>query len=89
MKRRAGELEVTLFNASKCSKNYGLDTWFGLGDKDLATHLYRTERLKQGATLSQITDEVCDVLGLKVKILPMTNDKFETRVRTSDGLNAF
>ena len=66
-------------------KKYGLDTWFGLGDRDLATHLYRTDRLKQGVTLSQITDEVCDVLGLKVKILPMSNDKFETRVTTSQG----
>ncbi len=66
-------------------KKYGLDTWFGLGDHDLATHLYRTDRLKQGATLSQITDEVCRSLGLEVKIMPMSNDKFETRVTTSDG----
>jgi LPPG:FO 2-phospho-L-lactate transferase len=66
-------------------KKHGLDTWFGLGDRDLATHIYRTNRLKQGATLSQITDDVCRSLGLKVKILPMTNDKFETRVTTSNG----
>jgi LPPG:FO 2-phospho-L-lactate transferase len=66
-------------------KNRGLDTWFNLGDKDLATHLYRTDRLKQGATLSQITNEVCHSLGLKVKILPMTNNQFETRVTTVDG----
>ncbi|MCL4430390.1 MAG: 2-phospho-L-lactate transferase [Chloroflexi bacterium] len=66
-------------------KKHGQDTWFGLGDRDLATHLYRTDRLKQGATLSQITEEVCDILGLKVKILPMSNDKFETRVTTIDG----
>ncbi len=70
-------------------KKHGLDAWFSLGDRDLATHLYRTHRLKQGFTLTQITDEVCDVLGLKVKILPMTNDKFETRVTTTRGLNAF
>ena len=66
-------------------KKHGLDAWFGLGDRDLATHLYRTHRLKQGFTLAQITDEVCDVLGLKVKILPMTNDLFETRVTTREG----
>ena len=66
-------------------KKQGLDTWFGLGDRDLATHIYRTNRLKQGFTLSQITSEVCKSLGLKVKILPMSNDKFETRVTTSDG----
>jgi len=56
-----------------------------LGDRDLATHIYRTMRLKQGLTLSQITNEICHNLGLKVKILPMTNDRFETRVRTSEG----
>jgi LPPG:FO 2-phospho-L-lactate transferase len=56
-----------------------------LGDRDLATHLYRTQRLKQGFTLTQITREVCDVLGLGVKVLPMSNDKFETRVTTSGG----
>jgi LPPG:FO 2-phospho-L-lactate transferase len=66
-------------------KKQGLDTWFGLGDKDLATHIYRTNRLNQGFTLSQITSEVCQNLGIKVKILPMSNDKFETRITTRDG----
>ncbi len=66
-------------------KKQGLDTWFGLGDKDLATHIYRTNRLNQGFTLSQITSKVCQNLGIKVKILPMSNDKFETRITTRDG----
>ena len=66
-------------------KKQGLDTWFGLGDRDLATHIYRTNRLNQGFTLSQITSEVCKNLGLKVKILPMSNDRFETRVTTNLG----
>ncbi len=73
------------FQCLEMLKKHGLDTWFGLGDRDLATHIYRTNRLKQGATLSQITDDVCRSLGLKVKILPMSNDKFETRVTTSNG----
>ena len=73
------------FQCLEMLKKHGLDTWFGLGDRDLATHIYRTDRLKQGFTLSQITDEVCRSLGLKVKILPMSNNKFETRVTTSDG----
>ena len=73
------------FQCLEMLEKHGLDTWFGLGDRDLATHIYRTERLKQGLTLSQITNEVCHNLGLKVKILPMTNDMFETRVRTSEG----
>jgi LPPG:FO 2-phospho-L-lactate transferase len=73
------------FHCLDLLKKQGLDTWFGLGDRDLATHLYRTQRLKEGATLTEITDEVCGVLGLKTKILPMTNDWFETRVTTNEG----
>ena len=73
------------FQCLEMLKAHGLDTWFGLGDRDLATHLYRTESLKKGYTLSQITKEISSVLGLKTKILPMTDDKFETRVRTSEG----
>jgi LPPG:FO 2-phospho-L-lactate transferase len=77
------------FQCLEMLKKNGQDTWFGLGDRDLATHLYRTQRLKQGFTLAQITNEVCDVLGLKVKVLPMSNDKFETRVKTIEGAMHF
>lgn len=66
-------------------KSLGADTWFNLGDKDLATHIYRTNRLKQGALFSQIAAEVGHSLGLKVKILPMSNDRFETRINTPTG----
>jgi len=70
-------------------KKLGLDTWFNLGDKDFATHIYRTNLLKKGLTLSQVTDEICNSLGIKVKILPMTDDKFETRIRIEEGLVHF
>jgi LPPG:FO 2-phospho-L-lactate transferase len=73
------------FQCLEMLKSQGLDTWFGLGDRDLATHLYRTESLKKGYTLTQITREISSVLGLKTKILPMTDDMFETRVKTSEG----
>ncbi len=73
------------FRCLETLRKHGEDTWFGLGDRDLATHLYRTQRLKQGFTLTQITSEICDVLGLGVKVLPMSNDKFETRVKTREG----
>ena len=73
------------FQCLETLKKRGLDTWFALGDRDLATHIYRTNRLKQGLTLTQITSEVCQSLGLKIKILPMTNDKFETRITTDIG----
>jgi len=73
------------FQCLEMLKSHGLDTWFGLGDRDLATHLYRTESLKKGYTLTQITREISSVLDLKTKILPMTDDMFETRVKTSEG----
>jgi LPPG:FO 2-phospho-L-lactate transferase len=66
-------------------KSLGADTWFNLGDKDLATHIYRTNRLKQGALFSQIAAEVSYSLGLKVKIFPMSDDRFETRINTPTG----
>ena len=77
------------FQCLEMLKAYGLDTWFGLGDRDLATHLYRTEGLKKGYTLTQITREISSVLGLKTKILPMTDDMFETRVRIREGFIHF
>ncbi len=73
------------FRCLEMLKQHGFDTWFGLGDRDLATHLYRTQRLKQGFTLTQIAQEICDVLGLKTKVLPMTNSRFETQVTTHEG----
>jgi LPPG:FO 2-phospho-L-lactate transferase len=73
------------FQCLEMLKANGFDAWFGLGDRDLATHLYRTESLKRGYKLTQITREISSVLGLKTKILPMTDDMFETRVRTSEG----
>jgi LPPG:FO 2-phospho-L-lactate transferase len=73
------------FHCLEALKKHSQDTWFCVGDRDFATHIYRTHRLKQGAVLSQVTEEVCSALGLKVKILPMTNDRFETRIKTRDG----
>ncbi len=70
-------------------KKMGLETWFSLGDKDLATHIFRTNLLKKGFTLSQVTEEVCRRLGLKVNVVPMTDDKFETWVRVEEGLIHF
>lgn len=73
------------FQCLEMLKRFGLETWFRLGDKDFATHLFRTDLLRKGFTLSQVTDEIRHVLGLKINILPMTNDKFETRIKTEQG----
>jgi len=64
-------------------------TWFRLGDRDLATHLYRTQRLAEGAALSEVTAEVASALGLRCRLLPVTDDPVATRVGTADGELAF
>jgi LPPG:FO 2-phospho-L-lactate transferase len=63
----------------------GGDTWFRLGDKDLATHIKRTERLRQGAKLSEVTRELCTALGIEHTVLPMSNDPVHTKVGSLDG----
>jgi LPPG:FO 2-phospho-L-lactate transferase len=63
----------------------GADTWFQLGDQDLATHLYRTQRLRQGAKLSDITGEITVALGVRSRIVPMSDDRVQTRVCTPTG----
>ena len=63
----------------------GGETWFRLGDKDLAVNVERTERLRRGATLSKVTAELANSLGVKHKILPMSNDPVRTVVHTEDG----
>lgn len=59
---------------------YGLSTWFRLGDRDLATHLYRAERLRAGATLSETTAEIAAAWGVATRILPVTDDRVTTHL---------
>jgi LPPG:FO 2-phospho-L-lactate transferase len=64
---------------------YGVEpTWFGLGDRDLATHLVRTEMLEAGYPLSAVTDALCARWQPKVRLLPMTDDRVETHVAVDD-----
>lgn len=58
----------------------GGDAWFRLGDQDLATHLYRTQRLSDGATLSEVTAELCAVMGVGARLLPLSDDPVRTRL---------
>jgi LPPG:FO 2-phospho-L-lactate transferase len=58
----------------------GAAAWFGLGDRDLGTHLYRTNRLAAGASLSAVTAEIAARWGLPITVLPMSDDPVETRV---------
>ena len=73
------------FHCLRMLGKYGYETWFRLGDRDLATHIHRTYLLRSGLKLSEVTAEICRALGLKVRILPMTDDKFETRIITREG----
>jgi len=63
----------------------GEGTWFRLGDKDIATHLYRTERVRRGERLTDIAAELGRALGVPSHVLPMTDAPVRTRVRTDDG----
>lgn len=64
-------------------------TWFQLGDRDLATHIYRTQRLAAGARLSAVTAEVCRAFGVASRVLPMTDDPVRTVLDTSAGRLSF
>lgn len=66
-------------------RRYGREAWFVLGDSDLATHVLRTEQLRAGIPLSAVTRELAQALGVEVTLLPATNDRFATEVRTDAG----
>jgi LPPG:FO 2-phospho-L-lactate transferase len=62
----------------------GGESWFRLGDRDLATHLFRTERLRGGQALSEVTTEVARSRGIGVRLLPVTDDPVRTRVTLAE-----
>jgi LPPG:FO 2-phospho-L-lactate transferase len=79
-----GRTEESWNTFSEICRLGGAD-WFGLGDRDLATHILRTFYRKQGLSLSQITSLFCQTWGVKVSVLPMTNESVSTIVLTKDG----
>jgi LPPG:FO 2-phospho-L-lactate transferase len=68
---------------------YGEPTWFGLGDRDLATHVVRTRALREGQSLSTITAALCRALGVTPRVLPMSDDAVRTIIRAPDGRLGF
>lgn len=68
---------------------YGYETWFKLGDVDLATHIHRTYMLRSGKRLSEVTEDIRLKLGVKQKIIPMTDDRFATFIKTDQGIMHF
>src|SRR5262245_4226129 len=73
-------LEGETFATLDALGRYGVDTWFRLGDKDLATHLFRTQRLRAGASLTEVTSEIARAWGLGLTLLPMTDEPVRTRI---------
>jgi len=72
----AGETFATLGALAR----YGVPTWFNIGDRDFATHLYRTERLRNGDPLSAVTADIARAWGLECRLIPMTDDVVSTRI---------
>ena len=73
----------------KAMKELGRETWFQLGDRDLAIHVERTRRLKEGERLSLITSSFCKKFGVKSHIVPATDDPLKTLVKTPKGILSF
>jgi LPPG:FO 2-phospho-L-lactate transferase len=73
------------WSTSEMLARYGADTWFQLGDKDMATHVQRTRLLAGGMRLTEVTAELAAHLELPARLLPMTDDKVRTEIRTADG----
>jgi LPPG:FO 2-phospho-L-lactate transferase len=66
-------------------ERYGEETWFKLGDRDLATHILRTERIRSGETLTEVTAVLCGALGVESTVLPMSDDPVSTVLETPEG----
>lgn len=73
------------FNFLEQTGELGLENWFRIGDRDLATHVVRTELIRQGMTLAQVTEYFRSIYKLKAILIPISNDSIETRIVTSRG----
>ena len=73
------------WSTSEMLGRYGAETWFALGDRDMATHVRRTQLLREGHGLTEVTAELAARLGVAARLLPMTDDPVRTELRTPDG----
>lgn len=72
------------FHALDALARYGMPTWFRIGDTDLASHIFRTAQLREGRSLSEVTDWMVRSLGIRARIIPMTDNRVATRLKTGD-----
>jgi LPPG:FO 2-phospho-L-lactate transferase len=77
------------FHALKRLAKYGRADWFNLGDRDLATHIHRTALLAEGKTLTEAAESVRTTLGVKARILPMSDEPIPTIINSSEGVLHF
>ena len=82
-------LKNDTFGALQQLGRLGGETWFKLGDRDLALHIRRTQLMNDGIKLSEVTAQLRRALGVRAKILPMSDDKIQTRVNTPEGEISF
>jgi LPPG:FO 2-phospho-L-lactate transferase len=73
------------FTVAEELARFGHEPWFTLGDRDLAVHLHRTARLREGVPLSVVTEEIARGFGVEQRLLPATDDRVATRIHTTDG----
>jgi LPPG:FO 2-phospho-L-lactate transferase len=73
------------FECQGILEHYGCETWFNLGDRDLATHIYRTEQLRGGKLLSEVTQDLVRRYKLQIRLLPATDNPLQTHVATKSG----
>jgi LPPG:FO 2-phospho-L-lactate transferase len=84
-RKRGWGIRGDRFRCLEALERLGAETWFQLGDRDLATHIYRTERLRNGATLTQVTAEITRALEVEATIVPMSDEPVRTRICTASG----
>jgi LPPG:FO 2-phospho-L-lactate transferase len=84
-RERGWGVQGDTFFCGQAMEHLGEPAWFRVGDRDLATHLLRSRLLAEGKTLSEATSLICHRLGVKSRLLPMSNSRIETRVETPAG----
>ncbi len=83
--RRGWGVAGDTFNFLKQASKYGVEDWFKLGDRDLALHVARTEMMRSGLTLAEVTEVLAEKMQVRQRVIPASNEHMETRIVTSQG----
>ena len=88
-RERGWGVDGDTFQCLDVMRRLGAPAWFQIGDRDLGLHAFRTEKLRAGRTLNEVTAEVTQKLGIRARILPMSDQRVETRLTTADSELSF